>query len=96
MSEVSKLKIVAYKDTTSSHRLGEFVMQLNPVDISVVRTVEAPKDSSSSDGSAATAQTETFRPAKYTFKFTLDDTGAISLNLPNSSGVAESISMLES
>ncbi|MDA9144412.1 hypothetical protein N9N76_01545 [Flavobacteriaceae bacterium] len=96
MSEVSKLKIVSYKDTTSSQRLGEFVMQLNPVDISVVKTVEAPKDSSSSDGSAATSQTETFRPAKYTFKFTLDDTGAISLNLPNSYGVAESISMLES
>ncbi|MAI97804.1 MAG: hypothetical protein CML37_03830, partial [Rhodobacteraceae bacterium] len=96
MSEVSKLKIVAYKDTSSSQRLGEFVMQLNPVDISVVRTVEAPSDSSSSDGSSATSQTETFRPAKYTFKFTLDDTGAISLNLPNSSGVAESISTLES
>ena len=96
MSEVSKLKIVAYKDTSSSQRLGEFVMQLNPVDISVVRTVEAPSDSSTSDGSSATSQTETFRPAKYTFKFTLDDTGALSLNLPNSSGVAESISMLES
>ena len=95
MSEVSKLKIVAYKDTTSTERLGEYIMQLNPIDISVVRTVEAPAESSSSDGSSATAQTETFRPAKYTFKFTLDDTGAISLNLPNSSGVADSISMLE-
>ena len=95
MSEVSKLKIVAYKDTTSSKRIGEFVMQLNPIDISVVRSVDPPKDSSNSDGSPASSQTETFRPAKYTFKFTLDNTGAISLSLPNKSGVAESVKMLE-
>ena len=64
MSEISKLKIVAYKDTSSSQKIGEFVLQLNPVDISVVRTVDAPKDSSSSDGSPSSSQTETFRPAK--------------------------------
>ena len=96
MSEISKLKIVAYKDTSSSQKIGEFVLQLNPVDVSVVRTVDAPKDSSSSDGSPSSSQTETFRPAKFTFKFTIDDTGAISLKLPDSSGVANSISMLES
>ena len=60
----------------------------------MVRSVD-PKDSSNSDGSPASSQTETFRPAKYTFKFTLDNTGAISLSLPNKSGVAESVKMLE-
>jgi hypothetical protein len=95
MSEVSKLKIVAYKDTSSSQRIGEFTMQLNPIDINVVRTVDKPKDANNSDGSPASAQTETFRPAKYTFKFTLDDTGAISLKLPDDAGVAESIKLLE-
>ena len=95
MSEVSKLKIVAYKDTESSKRIGEFTMQLNPVDIKVVRTVDKPKDSNNADGSAASSQNETFRPAKYTFKFTLDDTGALSLKLPDDSGVAESIRLLE-
>ena len=27
MSEISKLKIVAYKDTSSSQKIGEFVLQ---------------------------------------------------------------------
>lgn len=94
MSDVSRLKIVSYKDTESSNKIGEFVLQLNPVDISVVRSVDPPKSSSSSDGSPSSSQTETFRPAKFTFKFTLDDTGAIGLELPSNT-IANSINILE-
>tara|TARA_B100000780_G_scaffold277022_1_gene246816 strand:- start:123 stop:788 length:666 start_codon:yes stop_codon:yes gene_type:complete len=94
MSDVSRLKIVSYKDTHSSNKIGEFVLQLNPVDISVVRTVDPPKSSPSSDGGPSSSQTETFRPAKFTFKFTLDDTGAIGLELPSTT-IVNSINILE-
>lgn len=96
MSEVSKLKIVGYKDTTSSSKLGEFEVQLNPVDISVVRSVDKPKDELNSDGVPSSQQTEIFRPAKFTFKFTIDNSGAINIDLPKkATSISESIKVLE-
>lgn len=96
MSEVSKLKIVSYKDSTSYERIGEFNLQLNPVKISIVRSVDDKSSSSKSDGNSSSSKSEVFRAAKYTFTFTLDDTGALNMQLPNQSGVAQSISTLES
>lgn len=95
MSDVSKLKIVSYKDTTSYTKIGEFSLQLNPVKIAVVRSVDSGKSSSSADGSSTSSKSEVFRAAKYTFTFTLDDTGVIGMRLPKTSGIADSINALE-
>ena len=49
-----------------------------------------------SDGNTVTKDEATFQPAKYTFKFTIDDSGAIEhIRLPHSYGISESIGMLE-
>ena len=95
MIQRSSLSIVSYRDTSGTTFRGDFKLQLNPISISVTRSTDNLKEDKDADGSATT-KTETFQPAKYTFKFTIDDSGAIDhLPLPHSYGVSESIRKLE-
>jgi len=95
MTQRSNLEIVSYRDTSGSSYRGEFKLQLNPISISATRSTDNLKEDKDADGNA-TKTTETFQPAKYTFKFTIDDSGAIDhLPLPHSYGITESIRKLE-
>jgi len=96
MSSTSNLQIIAYKDTKSNTaQIGNFILQLNPISITVVRSTDNNKKATKDDGSPAKSKSETFQPAKYTFKFTLDDSGAVSsLKLPKSN-ISECIQNLE-
>ena len=91
----SSLEIVSYADTSGRSYRGKFKLQLNPISISVTRSTDNLKEDKDAEGSATKA-TETFQPAKYTFKFTIDDSGVIDhLPLPHSRGITESIRKLE-
>ncbi len=90
----SNLKLVAYRDTSGSS-LGSFELQLNPTKITVTRSTDNTKEDTDSDGNPVTKDASTFQPAKYTIKFTLDDSGAIDhLKLPGNN-ISESMQILE-
>ena len=92
----SKLEIIAYRDTSGNSFIGDFKLQLNPTKITVTRSTDNTKEDTDSDGNTVTKDEATFQPAKYPFKFTIDDSGAIEhLRLPHSYGISESIGMLE-
>ena len=90
----SNLKLVAYRDTSGSS-LGSFELQLNPTKITVTRSTDNTKEDTDSDGNPVSKDAATFQPAKYTIKFTLDDSGAIEhLKLPGNN-ISESMQILE-
>ena len=95
MIQRSSLKIVSYRDTTGANYIDEFELQLNPTSISVTRSTDNTKEDKDADGSNL-PKPPPFQGCKFTFKFTIDDSGAIDhLPLPHSYGIKESIYLLE-
>ena len=95
MIQRSSLTIVSYRDTSGTTFRGDFKLQLNPISISVTRSTDNTKEDKDADGKNV-PKPPPFQAAKYTFKFTIDDSGAIDhLPLPHSYGVRESIKKLE-
>lgn len=105
---VSQLTIVSYKKKSATQLTVSFgglslsltlrptfKLQLNPTEIKVNRSVGNVKDTPNADGSPASSKAIPYRPANYTFSFTLDNTGVVKKSLPKSSGIADSIKKLE-
>lgn len=74
---MNKLVINAYSDTNGGSPFENFVLQLNPVSISVTKSTDNLPSSTDADGSTTSSSAATFQPAKITFKFTIDNTGVV-------------------
>ena len=93
MVQRSRLEIVSYRDTSGSSKRGDFKLQLNPILIQVSRETKN-KDDKDAEGNATKSEA-TFQPATYTFKFTIDNSGAIGhLPMP-ADNITDCISKLE-
>ena len=80
---MNKLVINAYSDTNGGSPFENFVLQLNPVSISVTKSTDNLPSSTDADGSTTSSSAATFQPAKITFKFTIDNTGVVNLDSTN-------------
>ena len=70
----SNLKLVAYRDTSGTS-LGSFEL-VEPNKNYCNWSTDNAKEDTDKDGNPVTKDAATFQPAKYTIKFTLDDSGA--------------------